>query len=158
MRINNAQRKRYSTGIAKTGEDELATFTDRNGPVIEQFRAHSGKVEGRSSPLFLLTTKGAKSGRQRVSPLAYRQGNAVLYVFASKAGAPSHPDCYHNLVANSHVTVEIGAETYRATAMPLEPEDRDRIWGEQAAEHPNFTNYQKKTSRLIPVVAITIHN
>ena len=93
----------------------------------------------------------ANSGSAR-SPI--RQGDGVLYVFASKGGAPSHPAWYHNLVANPDVTVEVGAETYAATATPLGADERDEVWGEQTVEHPNFADYQKKTDRTIPVVAI----
>ncbi len=132
----------------------MATFTDRNGPIIEKFRANAGKVDGWSMPLLLLTTTGAKSGTLRINPVAYRPGDGALYIFASKGGAPTHPAWYHNLLANPDVTVEVGADSYEATATPLEASERDVVWAAQAAEHPNFADYQEKTERTIPVVAI----
>lgn len=131
------------------------TFTERNAAVIETFRANGGKVDGWTSPLLLMTTKGAKSGEQRTSPMAYLPGDGVLYVFASKAGAPVNPAWYHNLVANPDVSVEVGSEAYEATATPLPPgEERDKIWAQQVAISPGFAEYQAKVERLIPVVAV----
>ncbi len=113
----------------------MASFTDRNGPVIEEFRANGGKVEGRLFPVLLLTTTGAKTGQKRVSPVAYQEGHDTLYVFATKGGAPTHPAWYHNLAANPVVTVEVGSETYEATATTLEREERDLVYAKQSAAY-----------------------
>ena len=132
----------------------MASFTDRNGPVIEEFRANGGKVEGRPFPVLLLTTTGAKTGQKRISPVAYQQGDDALYVFATKGGAPTHPAWYHNLAANPVVTVEVGSETYGATATTLEREERDLVYAKQSAAYPQFGEYEEKTDRVIPVVAL----
>ncbi len=132
----------------------MASFIDRNGPVIEEFRANGGKVEGRLFPVLLLTTTGAKTGQKRVSPVAYQEGDDALYVFATKGGAPTHPAWYHNLAANPVVTVEVGSETYEATATTLEREERDLVYAKQSAAYPQFGGYEEKTDRVIPVVAL----
>jgi deazaflavin-dependent oxidoreductase (nitroreductase family) len=84
----------------------------------------------------------------------YLSGGNGLYVFASKAGAPTNPDWFHNLVANPTVTVEVGTDQYEATAAPLEGAERDRVYAEQAKLYPGFAEYQEKTSRVIPVVEL----
>jgi deazaflavin-dependent oxidoreductase (nitroreductase family) len=132
----------------------MASFIDRNGPVIEEFRANNGNVEGRKFPVLLLTTTGGKTGAKRVSPMAYQEGDNALYVFASRGGAPNHPYWYLNLVANPDVTVEVSDETYEATATSLEGEEHDRIYAKQATDFPQFGEYQEKTDRIIPVVAL----
>jgi deazaflavin-dependent oxidoreductase (nitroreductase family) len=130
---------------------------DRNLPVIEEFRANGGKVGGRGEGghLLLLGTTGAKSGAKRITPITYLPEDETLYVFASKAGADVHPDWYHNLVANPDVTVEVGTETYDATATPLARTERDRIYAAQSKLAPGFKTYQDGTERIIPVVALT---
>ena len=132
-------------------------MTDFNTQIIDEFRTHAGKVGGpfEGAPLLLLTTTGAKSGQSRTNPMMYLDGpDGVRYVFASKAGAPTSPDWYHNLVANPRVTVEVGETTYRATAIPVEGTERDEIYARQAALYPGFAEYQEKTDRVIPVVAL----
>ena len=128
-----------------------------NERIIDEFRRNDGRVGGsfEGAPMLLLSTKGAKTGAARTNPMMYMDGpDGVRYVFASKAGAPTHPDWYHNLVAHPAVTVEVGTETYDATAVPLEGEERDRVYAEQAARYPGFREYQEKTNRVIPVVAL----
>jgi deazaflavin-dependent oxidoreductase (nitroreductase family) len=134
----------------------MAELNDWNRSIIEEFRANGGKVGGpfEGGPMLLLTTAGAKTGQQRTNPMMYLQEGERLYVFASKAGAPTNPDWYHNLVANPRVTVEVGTESYEATATPVTGADRDRIYAEQSRRYPNFAEYQQKTKRTIPVVAI----
>jgi deazaflavin-dependent oxidoreductase (nitroreductase family) len=102
----------------------------------------------------LLTTTGARSGLERVNPLVCRTEGDYVYVFASKAGAPTNPDWFHNLVANPEVTVELGTETFRAGAEVLDKAERDRIYEAQAAEFANFAEYQAGTDRVIPVVRL----
>lgn len=131
--------------------------SDWNRQIIEEFRANGGKVGGvwEGRRLLLLTTTGAKSGQRRTNPLAYLPDGDRLLIFASKAGAPTNPDWYHNLVAHPNVTVELGAETYEATATVLTGEERDRLYAKQAQVSPAFADYQAKTTRAIPVVALS---
>ena len=127
-----------------------------NQQLIEEFRANGGKVGGRfeGRPVLLLTTTGAKSGRRFTIPLVYLPDGERLLIFASKAGAPSSPDWYHNLVANPTVTIEVGSETYDATAVLVTGEERDRLYQRQVEAMPQFGEYQQKTTRVIPVVAL----
>lgn len=134
----------------------MSETTDWNSQIIEEFRANDGKVGGQfeGAPVLLLTTTGAKSGKRHTTPMMYLPGDGRLYVFASKAGAPTNPDWYHNLVANPTVSVEVGTDRYEATATPLAGADRDRIYEEQARLYPGFAEYQEKTTRTIPVVEL----
>jgi len=130
---------------------------DWNQQVIDEFRANAGRVggnfEGRT--LLLLHHRGAKTGTERINPVAYqRLSDDSVAVFASKGGAPTNPDWYHNLVANPGVTVEIGSETYEATAKVITGAERDEIYAKQVAEMPGFGDYQAKTTRVIPVVEL----
>jgi deazaflavin-dependent oxidoreductase (nitroreductase family) len=129
---------------------------ENNRSIIEEFRANNGQVGGRyaSGSMLILTTTGAKSGKQRLNPLACLKEGERLFIFASKAGSPRNPDWYHNLVANPKVTVEVGTETYEATAKPVTGPERDRIYARQAELRPVFDGYQKQTSRTIPVVEL----
>ena len=128
-----------------------------NDDIIAEFRANAGKVGGHweGRDLLLLTTTGRKSGRSHTTPMVFtRDGDRVL-VYASKAGAPKHPDWYLNLVADPHVVVEVGPERYDAIATPLEGDERDRQFAAQAKRVPTFAEYQAKTERTIPVVALS---
>ena len=131
--------------------------SDYNLQVIEEFRSNAGRVGGNweGRELLLLTTTGRKSGRPHTTPMVFTRDGDRLLVYASKAGAPTHPDWYLNLVADPQVVVEVGAERYDATAAPLEGEERDRAFAEQAARNPVFAGYAEKTDRVIPVVALT---
>jgi deazaflavin-dependent oxidoreductase (nitroreductase family) len=131
-------------------------MVDFNRQIIEEFRAHDGKVAGQfeGAPLLLLHTTGAKSGQERVNPMMYLDLNGHRYVFASKAGMDTNPDWYHNLVADPAVTVEVGSDTYGASASPVSGADRDRVYAEQARRYPGFAEYQEKTTRVIPVVEL----
>ena len=129
-----------------------------NQAIIDEFRANEGKVGGGFAgvPVVLLSTKGAKSGKTRVNPLAGQpQDDGTIYVFASAAGSPKHPDWYHNLVANPEVEVELGADKYTATATPVTGAKRDEIYNRQKEAVAAFADYEQKTARLIPVVALT---
>ncbi len=112
--------------------------------------------EGNSkgAPMLLMHTKGAKTGDERVNPMMYLDLDGRRFVFASKAGADTNPDWFHNLVANSRVKVEVGDDTYAADAQPVTGEEHDRIYAEQARLYPGFAEYQQKTSRVIPVVEL----
>ncbi len=129
---------------------------DFNRKIIEEFRANGGRVGGpfEGASLLLLHTKGAKSGQDRINPLAYLDLDGRRYVFASKAGMDTNPDWYHNLVANPDVSVEVGTETYGATAQSLRGEERGRVYATQAGRSPVFAEYQEKTARVIPVVEL----
>jgi deazaflavin-dependent oxidoreductase (nitroreductase family) len=131
-----------------------------NRQIIEEFHANGGKVGGpfEGAPLLLLTTTGARSGQRRTAPLMYLPDGDRLLIFASKAGAPTHPDWYYNLLAHPQATVEVGngsvIETFEVTATLVTGEERDRLYAKQARLYPGFAEYQAKTTRLIPVVAL----
>ncbi|HVV09986.1 nitroreductase/quinone reductase family protein [Amycolatopsis sp.] len=133
---------------------------DFNRQVIEEFRANHGRVGGmfEGVPLILLTTQGARSDAPRTNPVVYFRDGARILVFASNAGAPDHPAWYHNLRAYPQVTVEIGEgdgiRTYATRAEPLEGAERDRCYREQAERDPAFAEYARKTTRVIPVIAL----
>ncbi|HEV8655796.1 MAG TPA: nitroreductase/quinone reductase family protein [Candidatus Limnocylindria bacterium] len=129
-----------------------------NDSIIEHFRANAGQMKtgpfaGRS--LLLLTTKGAKTGQARTSPVVYSRDGDKLVIIASKGGAPTHPGWYHNLRANPEVTVEQGAEKFRARAQVVEdPVERRRLYDQHAVPMPQFLGYEQKTTRRIPVVLL----
>jgi deazaflavin-dependent oxidoreductase (nitroreductase family) len=126
-----------------------------NAGVIAKFRA-GGPIEGMNRDgLLLLTTTGAKSGQSRTTPMMFHRDGDRLLVIASNIGAAKHPDWYVNLVANPHVAVEVGAERFEATAVPLTDDERERLWTMLKQSYPFFADHEAKTSREIPVVAIT---
>lgn len=129
---------------------------DFNSKIIEEFRAKDGRVGGpfEGAPLLLLHTVGAKSGQERVNPMMYLTVPGGYAVFGSKAGADTHPDWYHNLVAQPAVRAEIGAETLELTARVAGGDERERIWTEQKTAVPGFADYEQQTSREIPVVIL----
>ena len=137
----------------------MTDMNDWNRQTIEAFRANKGKVGGmwEGKPLLLLTTTGAKSGQRYTNPLVYLPDDDRLLIFASKGGAPTNPDWYHNLVAHPKVTVEVGPEAYEATAIVLQGEERDRYFAKQAEVSPQFGEYQKNTTRTIPAIALERH-
>jgi deazaflavin-dependent oxidoreductase (nitroreductase family) len=127
-----------------------------NEGVIKDFRANGGKVGGQMEniPLLLVTMKGAKSGRTITLPLAYSKDGNRFVVIASFAGAPHNPSWYHNLVAHPDVTIELGGEKFQAKATVAQGAERDRLFKQQADQLPIFNEYQKKTTRRIPVIVI----
>jgi deazaflavin-dependent oxidoreductase (nitroreductase family) len=131
-------------------------MSDWNTKIIEEFRANQGRVGGsfQGAPMLLLTTTGRRTGERRTNPMMYLADGDRLLVFASKGGAPTNPDWYHNLVANPEVTVEVGTESYQAHATALHGDERDRLYAEQSSRYPGFAEYQRNTSRVIPVVAL----
>ncbi len=130
---------------------------DVNQRVISEFRANQGKVGGQfaNRPLLLLTTTGAKSGRALTKPLAYTRDGDRIVVIASFAGGPKNPPWYHNLVANPVATVELGSERFRVRAVVTSGAERQRLFDRQAQQMPIFAEYQKKTTRQIPVIVFT---
>jgi deazaflavin-dependent oxidoreductase (nitroreductase family) len=134
----------------------MAGVTDWNAKIIEEFRANGGKLGGNfeGAPILLLHTIGRKTGRERVNPMMYRKVDGGYAVFASKAGAPTSPDWYHNLVANPHVQAEIGTATVSLTARVAGESEREPIWAAQKAAYPGFAEYERMTTRRIPVVIL----
>lgn len=133
---------------------------DFNSQIIEEFRANGGRV-GRmfeGTPLLLLHHIGAKSGKSRVNPLAYNADGERFIVFASKAGAPTNPDWYHNLKANPEISVEVGTDTIEVVASEATGEERERLFRAQAERSPQFAQYQENTEREIPVIVLTPTN
>jgi len=127
-----------------------------NTQVIAEFRANEGKVGGRyeGAPVLLLHTTGAKSGAERINPMMYQNVGDKIAVFASKGGAPTNPDWFHNLVAHPEVVAEIGTEKVSMTAKVAPKSERDGIWERQKERYPNFAEYEQKTDRVIPVVLL----
>jgi len=138
------------------GVRDMTDMNDWNTKVIEEFRSNSGRVSGQfeGAPMVLLHTTGAKSGVERINPMMYLEESGRIFVFASKAGADTNPDWYRNLVANPSVTMELGAETFTATATPVTGVERDRVYALQASINPGFADYEAKTTRVIPVVEL----
>ncbi len=134
----------------------MTEATDWNSKIIAEFRANGGRVGGQfeGAPLLLLHTVGAKSGRERVNPVMYQVVGDNFAVFASKAGAPTNPDWYHNLLANPRVSAEIGTQTIEADARVADEQERDPIWTAQKQAYPGFADYETKTTRQIPVVIL----
>jgi len=134
---------------------------DRNATVIEEFRANEGRVGGNfeGAPVTLVHHRGRRSGRDRVTPMMYladENDPDTIYVFASKAGAPSNPDWYYNLTSAGEGEVEVGTETYPVTVTDLHGDERDRVYAEQARRYPGFAGYEQRTAgiRTIPVLAL----
>lgn len=131
-------------------------MSDYNTQIIEEFRANAGKVAAfGGAPLVLITTIGAKSGQSRTIPVVYLPDGDRMVIFASKAGAPTNPDWYHNLKANRQVTVETGADAFQAIAEEVTGAERDRLFAAQVAAMPRFQEYADSTTRVIPAIAIT---
>jgi deazaflavin-dependent oxidoreductase (nitroreductase family) len=130
--------------------DELKDF---NARIVDEFRANGGKVGGpfEGATLLLLTTTGAKSGRQRVSPLAYQRVDGKLLIIGSFRGADVDPAWVHNLRANPRAHIEIGGDSYDVVARELPSDERNAAWGQIVAAAPGFGDYQEKTSRVIPL-------
>ncbi|MEM7092098.1 MAG: nitroreductase family deazaflavin-dependent oxidoreductase [Actinomycetota bacterium] len=125
-----------------------------NEKVIAEFRANDGVCGGpfEGMPMILVTMTGAKSGRELCSPLVYSLDGDDAVIIASKGGAPTNPNWYHNLVANPSVTVEIGTDRYAATAVEAQGEERQRLYDAQAEQMPFFAEYADNAApRVIPV-------
>lgn len=139
----------------------MPNANDWNEKTIAEFRANEGRVGGpfEGAPIVLVHHRGRKSGREYVTPMMYLLGDSdddVIYVFASKAGAPSNPDWYYNLMAADEGTVERGTDTYQVTVRELSGDERDRIYAEQARRYPGFAGYAQRTAgiRTIPVLEL----
>lgn len=135
----------------------MAERDDWNQKIIDEFHENAGKVGGpfEGIPILLLHHKGAKTGTERVNPLAYQPlaGGAVA-IFGSKGGAPDNPDWVYNLRAHPDVTVEMGTDTRAVRAREAEGDERTRIWEQQKKDVPGFAEYEQKAGREIPVVVL----
>ncbi|MCU0268637.1 MAG: nitroreductase family deazaflavin-dependent oxidoreductase [Acidimicrobiales bacterium] len=131
-------------------------FNEWNTQIIAEFRANAGKVGGpfEGAPMVLVTHRGAKTGIERTTPLMYLPEGDAMVVFASKAGAPTNPDWYHNLLANPEATAEVGTETLTVRARVAEGAERDELWERQKQAYPQFQGYEDATDRVIPVVVL----
>jgi deazaflavin-dependent oxidoreductase (nitroreductase family) len=134
----------------------MTDHNEFNRSVIDEFRRNGGSVGGMfaGAPMILITHTGAKSGKEYTTPLVHTRDGDRYVVIASKAGAPDHPQWYRNVVANPDVTVEVGSEAFPARARVAEGEERERLFRAQADLMPNFEEYAKATSRVIPVVVL----
>ena len=129
---------------------------EMNTSIIEEFRANGGKLGGQfaGSNMLLLHTLGAKSNQSRINPLGYIKDGDNFVIVASKGGAPTNPDWYYNIKAHPDVALEVGTERFKAHATIPEGEERDRIFANAVKQAPGFGEYQKNTSRIIPVVVL----
>jgi deazaflavin-dependent oxidoreductase (nitroreductase family) len=135
----------------------MSSRNERNKNVIEEFRANAGRVGGPfgGMKLLILHTVGAKSSQPRLNPLATIADGDRYVIVASKAGADSHPDWYHNIVANPEVSVELGTEKFQARAEVTSEPERTELFGRVVANYPRFADYERKTDRVIPVITLT---
>lgn len=133
------------------------SYNDWNKQIIAEFRKNHGKVGGNfeGAPLLLLHTVGRRSGKPRLNPVMYLRDGERYVVFASKAGADTHPDWYNNLKTNPDVKIEVGDDTIDVHAEEVNGPERERLYERQASIYPNFAEYQSKTKRVIPVIALT---
>ncbi len=130
--------------------------SDWNRGVIEEFRANEGKVKAFArQPLLLLTHTGARTGTRRTNPLAYFRDGDRYVVVASKGGAPTNPDWYHNLLANPKASIEVGVEELDVIADPASADEREGLWNMITERNPAFKEYEAKTTRTIPLVILT---
>jgi deazaflavin-dependent oxidoreductase (nitroreductase family) len=128
-----------------------------NQKIIDEFRANDGKVGGRfeGRTLLLLHTTGAKSGKERVNPVAYVREGERYVVIASKGGAPTNPGWYYNILAHPRLTVEVGTKTFQVDAKVAEEPERTRLYNKMVEIMPGFDDYRRKTERVIPVIVLT---
>jgi deazaflavin-dependent oxidoreductase (nitroreductase family) len=131
-------------------------MTDYNTPIIEEFRANQGKVGGpyAGKKMLLLHTTGRKSGNEHVVPVRYFDIDGQRIIAGSAAGATTDPQWYRNAVANPDVTIEIGEDTMPVHAEVIGEPARSAYWEEVVADDPGFGEYPKKTSRVIPLLAL----
>ena len=135
----------------------MSNPNERNVLIIQEFRANAGKVGGpfAGKSLLLLHTIGAKSGQPRINPVACIRDGDRFVIIASKGGAPTNPDWYHNILANPLVSVETGIEQFQARAAITAEPERTRLYNQMVARMPGFAEYQRKTMRIIPVIILT---
>ena len=131
-------------------------MSDWNDKIIAEFRANHGRVGGpfEGAPLLLLHSTGARTGREHITPTMYQAVDDGFAVFASKGGADTNPDWYHNLRAHPEARIEVGDDTVDVTARVLNTQEREPVWEEQKARYPGFADYETKTDRVIPVIML----
>jgi deazaflavin-dependent oxidoreductase (nitroreductase family) len=150
----------HESGFPSEREDERMTvgidFNEMNCKVIAEFRETGGRAGGlfEGKPLVLVHHTGAKSGTPRIAPLVPLIRDGRFFVFASKGGSDTNPDWYHNLMANPDTTVELGTDTFPVTVRELAGPERDDVYAKQTEAQPQFGDYQRNTSRLIPVLEL----
>ena len=132
-------------------------MSDWNQKIIKEFRENDGVVGGHFAghPLLLLHHTGAKSGTERINPLAAFEEGERLFIIASKGGAPDNPDWFYNVVANPTVEVEYGTDKFKAKATVTEEPERSELYAQAVDEFPGFGDYEEKTDRVIPVITLT---
>ena len=137
--------------------DAMSSYSDWNAGIIAEFRKNRGRVGGQfeGAPILLINHTGAHSGKSRTNPVMYLKDGHRYLVFASKGGAPTNPDWYHNLLRHPDVKIEVGTDTIEVRAEELKGAERDRLYARQASLYPQFGEYQQKTKRVIPVIAFT---
>jgi deazaflavin-dependent oxidoreductase (nitroreductase family) len=130
---------------------------DFNATIIDEFRANAGHVGGawEDTPLLVLHHTGARSGKDRVNPLAYMDDGERYVVIASNGGAPSHPGWYHNLKARPAATIEVGARRIDVVATEATGAERERLFRTQAERFPQLAEFEREAHRRIPVVVLT---
>jgi len=135
----------------------MSRASDWNAHTIAEFRKNHGKVGGNfeGAPLVLLHTVGKRSGKLHVVPVMYLKDGERYLVFSSKGGAPTHPDWYHNLKAHPDIQIELGDDTVDVHAEEVEGHEHDALYERQATLYPQFAEYQRRTKRIIPVIALT---
>jgi deazaflavin-dependent oxidoreductase (nitroreductase family) len=145
----------------KPREDDMTETNDWNSKTIAEFRANQGRVGGpfEGAPMVLVHHRGRKSGRDYVTPTMYLPHDAdddIIYVFATKGGAPTHPDWYYNLTDAGEGSIERGTESYQVTVRDLTGAERESVYAEQAHRYPGFAEYERKTTgiRTIPVLEL----
>jgi deazaflavin-dependent oxidoreductase (nitroreductase family) len=136
----------------------LRLASDFNAHNIEEFRKNHGRVGGyfEGAPLLLLHTFGRRTGKERVNPLMYLKDEERWLVFASKGGDPKHPDWFLNLKAHPEIKIEVGDDTIDVHADEITGQEHDTLYARQAALYPQFANYQRQTTRIIPVISLTV--
>jgi deazaflavin-dependent oxidoreductase (nitroreductase family) len=132
-------------------------FASWNRAVIEEFRANDGRVGGQfdGADMILIHHVGARSGQVRVNPLVYFPDGDRMIIVASKGGSPEHPAWYHNLKANPKITVEVGTESFPVAVTEITCAEREALWARIIEERPGFAEYQRNTTRVIPLLALT---
>jgi deazaflavin-dependent oxidoreductase (nitroreductase family) len=134
----------------------MTSVHDWNTSIIDEFRANEGKVGGpfEGTTVLLLTHTGRKTGNKRTNPLVYLEDAGRYLIFASKGGAPTHPDWYRNLLVNPVARIEVGTDEFDIEATEVTGDERDRFFQKNAELRPAFAQYQRNTSRTIPVMAL----
>ena len=147
----------FNLGYEMYRKGKMSNQNDWNQAVIDEFRSNSGKVGGMfaGKTLLLLHTVGAKSGQERINPLAYVGDGDRLVIIASKGGAPTNPNWYYNILAHSLVTVEVGTEKFKAQAAIASEPERTRLYNKMIEMMPGFEEYRQKTTRVIPVITLS---